>query len=241
MTGFVDLHLHLLPGVDDGAKTLDDSLAMARALVSLGYAKAAPSPHNRAEYAPKTECLEKLASVQAALTEHQISLELHSNSENFFLDERLLDAQKTPSARTINELGKPMLVEPPYKTTLPTLKDILFRLQVKGVTPVIAHPERCLEFETKGRAAEAVAAGANLQLDMAALIGRYGPNAKKLAERFVAEGLYAIAATDAHSPMKLTEWVGDSLKALEKAAGAAYFRRLLVENPERLLRGEAVV
>ncbi|MBX7113582.1 MAG: protein tyrosine phosphatase [Myxococcaceae bacterium] len=241
MSGFVDLHLHLLPGVDDGAKTLDDTVAMARALVSLGYVKAAPSPHNRAEYAPKNECLEKLVSVQVALTEQRIPLGLHANSENFFLDERLLDAQKTPSARTLNELGKHMLVEAPYQATLPALKDILFRLQVKGVIPIIAHPERCLEFEAKGRAAEAVAAGANLQLDMAALIGRYGPNAKRLAERFLGEGLYAIAATDAHSPLKLTEWVGDSLAALEKAAGTAYFRRLVVENPERLLRGEPVV
>lgn len=231
----------MLPGVDDGAKTLDDALLMAKALVALGYVKAAPSPHNRAEYAPKSECLERLMSLQAVLTEQQIPLELHSNSENFFLDEGLLDAQRTGSARTINELGKHLLVEAPYQATLPTLKDILFRLQVKGVTPVIAHPERCLEFEQKGRAAETVAAGANLQLDMAALIGRYGPNAKKLAERFLGEGLYAIAATDAHSPHKMVEWVGDSLKALEKAAGAAYFRRLVVDNPSRLLRGEAVV
>lgn len=241
MSDYVDLHLHLLPGVDDGARGFEDSLEMAKALVDLGYAQAAPSPHNRPEYASKGECLEKLIATQALLDEHGVALKLHVNSENFFLDPRLLEAQKTPAARTVAEQGKYLLVEAPYQATLPALKDILFRLQVKGVTPLIAHPERCLEFEAKGRAADAVAAGAPLQLDMAALTGRYGPNAKKLAERFLGEGLYAIAATDAHSPNKMREWVGDALKALEKAAGAAYFRRLVVENPARLLRGEPVV
>src|SRR5262249_30371840 len=146
-----------------------------RVLTSLGFTKAAPSPHNRAEYAPREEALKRLDEVRAALAAAQVPLELSVNSENQFVDEKLFEA-----GRPLNG-GKVMLIEAPYTTPLPALTDIVFRLKVKGITPLIAHPERCMEFERKGRAAEAVNLGAHLQLDIAALVGRYGPVAKKLA------------------------------------------------------------
>ncbi len=238
--GFTDLHLHLLPGVDDGARTMDEALAMARALVALGFSHAAPSPHNRAEYASQEECLNRLVEVQTALADAGIPLVLEENSENFFLDEGLLAALATPTARKVGSVGAYLLVEAPYTTTLPTLREILFRVKLKGVTPLIAHPERCLQFEKKGQAAEAVAAGAVLQLDIGALIGRYGATAKKLAKTFLDEGLYAIAATDLHSPVGAEQWVGESIAALEKGWGKKAVQTLLNENPAAILRGEAL-
>jgi protein-tyrosine phosphatase len=117
------------------------------------------------------------------------------------------------------------------------LADLVFRMKVKGVTPLIAHPERCFEFEKKGRAAEMVRAGALLQLDMGALIGRYGKTAEKLARQFLGEGLYAVAATDLHSPVNAKAWVSDSLKALEKAVGAKVFQGLVSSRPAALIEG----
>ena len=117
------------------------------------------------------------------------------------------------------------------------LPDVIFRLKLKGVTPVIAHPERCLEFERKGRAAEAVDRGALLQLDIAALIGRYGPQAKKLARSFLDEGLYAIAAIDMHSPVGADKWLSESIAELEKRVGAKGLQTMLAQAPASLLRG----
>jgi protein-tyrosine phosphatase len=238
MDGFVDLHLHLLPGIDDGSKSMDDSLEMARALTSLGYTRAAPSPHHRAEYASRDAalCEQKRAEVQAALTAAGLCLELFPNAENFFLDETLMATMGTPAARTLGR-GKVLLVEAPYQGPIPMLAELVFRMKLKGTTPLIAHPERCFEFEKKGRAAELVQAGALLQLDMGALIGRYGKTAEKLARQFLGEGLYAVAATDLHSPVNAKAWVGDSLKALEKAAGAKAFRELVEARPAALLQG----
>ena len=110
-------------------------------------------------------------------------------------------------------------------------------MKLKGVTPLIAHPERCFEFEKKGRAAELVQAGALLQLDVGALVGRYGKAAEKLARGFLDEGLYAVAATDLHAPVNAERWVGDSLAALRKAVGAAAFEALTAIRPSALLRG----
>ncbi|MFT3708224.1 MAG: protein tyrosine phosphatase [Archangium sp.] len=236
--GLVDLHLHLLPGIDDGSKSLDDTLDMARALIALGYTQAAPSPHARSEYASKDAalCSTKLTEVRAALRDASLALELFPNAENFFLEDALLPSVATGTARTLGS-GKVLLVEAPYQGPLPMLADIVFRMKVKGVTPLIAHPERCMEFEKKGRAAEMVNAGALLQLDMGALIGRYGKTPEKLARSFLDEGLYAVAATDLHSPVNAQQWVGDSLKALEKAVGARAYQALVSTNPGSLLQG----
>ncbi|MDX2012519.1 MAG: CpsB/CapC family capsule biosynthesis tyrosine phosphatase [Myxococcaceae bacterium] len=237
----VDLHLHLLPGVDDGCKTMDETLAMAKALVSLGYGTVAPSPHNRPEYASREVCLARLDEVRAALASNGIALALDVNAENFFLDETLLSALPTPESRRVGAAGKYLLVEAPYTSPLPQLTDVIFRMKLKGVTPLIAHPERCLEFEKKGRAAEVVQAGALLQLDLGALIGRYGKTAQKLGRQFLEQGHYAVAATDLHSPVGADAWVSQSLEALGKLAGAKALSQLTEANPGRVLAGQPLL
>ncbi|MGV3622978.1 MAG: tyrosine-protein phosphatase [Archangium sp.] len=238
MSGFVDLHLHLLPGIDDGSKSMADTLEMANALKNLGYSTLAPSPHFRREFASfeRSLCVAKLDETKHALGEAGFTFELHPNAENFFLEESLFTSLGTPEARHLGE-GKVLLVEAPYQGPLPRLNDVIFRMKLKGITPLIAHPERCFEFEKKGRAAELVQAGALLQLDMGALIGRYGKTAEKLARTFLDDGLYAIAATDLHSPVGAEKWVGDSLKALEKSVGSKVFADMVRHRPEKLLSG----
>ncbi len=238
MSGLCDLHCHLVPGVDDGARTLEDALEMARALVDLGFTTVAPSPHARPEYPSHSrETVEaKLAELREALAGAGVKLELGTNAENF-LDEAFLRGLGTPEARLLG-VGKYVLVELPYKSPVPTLPDILFRIRLKGVTPVLAHPERCLEFERPGRAAEAVRGGALLQLDVGALMGRYGGTAKKLARTFLEDGLYAIGATDLHGPVGARDWVGKSLTELRGKVGERAFTRLMSTAPSRLLKGE---
>jgi len=236
VSGWIDLHCHLLWGVDDGAKTLDESLAMARALVELGFSVVAPSPHNRAQYAPRSLADERLSQVRQALAANAIALTLHPNAENYFLDESFIPSLGTPAMRALGA-GAYALVEAPYTSPVPSLPDLIFRAKLKGITPLIAHPERCLEFEKDGRAAEAVAAGACLQLDVGALIGRYGPRAKKLAKSFLDEGLYSVAATDLHSPVGAVDWVGRALKELHQRAGPAGAEALLRLHPARILEG----
>jgi protein-tyrosine phosphatase len=236
VSGYVDLHCHLLWGVDDGAKTLEDSLEMASALVDLGFARVAASPHNRPQYAPRALALERLTHVRQALSDAGIPLVLEENAENFFQDEGLLGVLGTPDARMIGR-GPFMLIEAPYTAPLPALTEIIFRMKLKGVTPLIAHPERCLEFERPGRAAEAVHAGAFLQLDVGALVGRYGPRAKKVAQELLDEDLYAVGATDLHSPVGAREWVAKSLRELENRMGGETLARLMRESPERIASG----
>lgn len=239
MNGLVDLHCHLLYGVDDGARSLEDSLAMGQALVELGFSTVAASPHNRPEYAAKEVALTRMQEVQEAFHREGISLSLVENAENFFLDESLLQTLQQPSARKLGK-GAYLLVEAPYTSPLPSLPDMVFRMKLKGVTPLIAHPERCMEFERKGRAAEIVQKGACLQLDIGSLIGRYGPEAKKQARQFLNDGLYAVGATDLHSPVGARDWVGKSLKELRNLVGEKAFEAMMKTRPEKMVRGETL-
>lgn len=238
MSGLCDLHCHLVPGVDDGARTLEDAVEMARALVDLGFTTVAPSPHARPEFPSYSrETVEaRLGELRTGLERAGVKLALGTNAENF-LDDAFLRGLGTPEARLLGA-GRYVLVELPHTAPVPTLTDLLFRIRVKGVTPVLAHPERCLEFERKGRAAEAVRAGALLQLDVGALTGRYGGTAKKLARSFLEDGLYTLGATDLHGPVGAREWVGKALTELRGKVGEQAFTRLMATSPARLLAGE---
>src|SRR5215471_1140879 len=89
--GLCDLHCHLLYGLDDGAKTWEDTLEMAKLLVDLGFSTVAPSPHNRPEFASKAEALARLEEVQQRLRAAQVPLQLEPNSENYLFDEHFFD------------------------------------------------------------------------------------------------------------------------------------------------------
>ncbi len=239
MASYVDLHCHLLPGVDDGARTPEDALEMARALVDLGFAAVAPSPHARPEFASAEVCAARQQALQLALAAADIPLRLYSNAEHALILDGFLEALGTSATRPVNG-GRYVLVEAPYRAPVPALPDLVFRMVRRGVTPLFAHPERCQEFERPGRAAEVVRLGGRLQLDLGALVNRYGPLARRLARSFLEEGLYAVAATDLHSPVDARVWVGKALAELEARAGADNAQALLTEHPERVLRGEAI-
>lgn len=233
--GYIDLHCHLLPEVDDGAKSLDESLAMARALVAAGFSDVAPSPHAWPEYPGAAAIALQREALQAQLNAAGLSLRLHPNAENR-LDGEFLDRLGAGHARPLGA-GRYVLVEAPFESPLPALLELIFRIQLKGLTPVIAHPERCLEFQGKGdRARQAVAAGALLQLELGAPLGRYGVTARKVCERLLADDLYAIAATDLHGPVGAERWIPEGIAFLAKHGLAA---TLLRDNPARLLAGES--
>jgi protein-tyrosine phosphatase len=237
--GFVDIHCHLLWGIDDGCAGPEEALEAARALVDLGYSDAAPSPHARSDFPSQDGklCQQRLGELAALLEREGVALRVHRGTENF-LDEGFFERLGRGDHRGIGESGRHALLELPFSAAVPALPELVFRVKLKGVFPIIAHPERCAEFERPGRAAEVVRLGGALQLDLGALLGRYGREPKRLAERLLSEGLYAAAATDLHGPVEARRWVADALQALEKRVGREEVVRLCQENPRRAVAGE---
>ncbi len=237
--GLVDLHCHLLWGLDDGVETSAEALAAARLLASLGFSDLAPSPHASPEMpsGDPEACDARRGELGALLAREGVSLALHRNAENK-LDEAFLERAAGPGRRGIGASGRWALVELPFRQGVPALPDLVFRLQRLGVAPLFAHPERCAEFERPGRAEEVVRLGGALQLNLGSLVGLFGRSVGRLAQRLLDDGLYAVAATDLHHPDGADEWVPEALEALERRAGAAALARLLDEQPRRILAGE---
>jgi protein-tyrosine phosphatase len=238
--GFVDLHVHVLWGIDDGCETPEETLAAARLLVSLGWDELAPSPHAVPELpsGDPAACEARRAEAAALFAEADLPLALHANAENR-LDEAFLARADDPGTRRgIGPTARWVLVETPFSQAMPALPELVFRLRRKGISPLFAHPERCLEFERAGRAEEVVRLGGAHQLNLGALAGVYGRAVRKQAERFLGEGLYAVAATDLHRPDDARRWLEAGLRSLEKRAGEDGLQTLCADNPRRIVRGE---
>ncbi len=238
MTGFIDLHLHYLPGVDDGVKTLEESLSVCRGLKALGYAQLVTTPHIRSGMFEnrRPDLEEAFASLRAQLGDDaslpELALSAEHHCDSLFLE--LFEANQLlpyPGARAV-------LLEFPNEALPVAFDRLAFRLAQKGLRAVIAHPERYVPlFKRTDPVDHLLDQEVGLQLDLMALMGKYGRAARKAAERMLDEGAYTIAATDTHGPEDLPR-VAQALELLHKLVGDEEAEVLLAENPGRLLRGE---
>lgn len=238
MASYIDLHLHFVPGVDDGVATLAEAVQLCRGLKTLGYARLVTTPHIRTGmFENRREGLqiafarlkEQLGD-DPTLPELALSAEHHCDALFFELFQQ--------GAILPFPGEKAVLIEFPYDALPLNVDQICYKLQLKGLRPVVAHPERCTPLLKKtdpiGRLIEQDVA---LQLDLMSLVGKYGRTVKKTAERLIEEGVYTIAATDSHSPKDLNR-VAEAINALFKRVGDDEANILLGENPGLLLRGE---
>ncbi|MCB9036051.1 MAG: hypothetical protein H6557_05460 [Lewinellaceae bacterium] len=217
----VDLHSHLLPGIDDGARSIGHSLALIEMLHNLGFHTLITTPHVMAEmYTNNPEIINyKHQEVLAALKEKEADVKLHAAAE-YLMDEGFGD--KIESGRLLTLPGKRVLVEMSFFAAPPMLEDYLFRLQTKGYRPVLAHPERYLFL--KGdlkKYRELKDRGCEFQLNLLSLGGYYGKPTRENAFELLEAGLIDFLASDLHhegQAERLQEmlWEKSVAKALKK-------------------------
>jgi protein-tyrosine phosphatase len=195
----VDIHCHMLWGLDDGCRTPEETVQAARAYAALGFTDVAPSPHAQARYAGgiPLACARRLDEARALIAGAGIPLRLHRNAENP-VDPFYLSSLEKGEPRGLGEAQRYVLVEFPFVDEVADMPGLIARIRSRGVLPLVAHPERCLAFEEKGRAEEVVGAGAALQLNIGSVTGRHGQLAYELSLRFLGAGLYAVGGTDLH-------------------------------------------
>ena len=194
----VDLHSHLLPGIDDGAKDIADSLQLIRGVQALGYQKLITTPHVYQEFYSNThaDIRNGLSKVRVALAEAGLDIEIEAAAE-YFIDEHFEALLEVDELLTFGD--NHVLVETSFFAEPPGLEDIFFRLRTKGYRPILAHPERygylardperCQRFREMG---------VQLQLNALSLIGHYGPDVKKLARQLLHNRQYDFLGTDLH-------------------------------------------
>ncbi len=195
-----DMHNHILFGIDDGSKTLENSLLMARRFVDLGYSKVIATPHIMSNYYPNNRetISEKRDLLNQALLENQIPLELEFAAE-YYIDEYFLEKliNREPLL-TFN--GNHVLVETSFLNRPVFFSKIMFELRTLGYVPVFAHPERYIYLhENYAQIDEVLELGVKLQINLLSLAGFYSPMVKKMAHWMVQNDKYNFLGTDAHN------------------------------------------
>jgi protein-tyrosine phosphatase len=235
---FVDLHSHVLPGLDDGVKGLSESMELTAVLQAMGFSTVCATPHQKVGwFVPTRELIDSAyAEVRAALSERTSPLELHLGAENFW-DELFLSRVPARTQPTYTG-GKAFLFELDTRISPPRLEDQLFHIRLGGLLPVMAHPERYAPFWEKTFARyQAFSRSTALVVDLGALDGAHGQKECTAARRLVEEGLAHACASDAHSVSDARS-AGAGIAWIRKRLGEQAVTRLLADNPRRILNGE---
>lgn len=239
-SGALDLHHHLLPGVDDGAQDLDAALAMARMALAEGITTVLATPHtcDGVYDVDRADAAAALAELAAALAAANLPLQVRLAGE-VHLHESIPQRLRQDPGLSLDGRGRYLLLELPHQGPPPSLPDFLFRLAAGGTTAVIAHPERNLAVRKHPEmAVEWANHGALLQLTAGSVDGAFGEPARTTAEHLLRAGAAHVVATDAHSPQKRPPRLRDAFAAAAAIVGEAGARALFVDNPRRIAAGE---
>jgi len=215
-----DMHSHLLPGLDDGLQDLDTTITFVRELHSLGYTKLICTPHILAEIyrnTPET-ILPKLDLVREALKQNDIPVTIEAAAE-YMVDPDMEALVK--SGKQLLTFGKNLiLIEMSYLAASPNIEQTIFALKVKGLQPVLAHPERYTFYHAEfDKYQRMVDLGCILQVNLLSLLGYYGKHIKVVAEKLLANKMISFVGTDMHHINHLT--------ALKELASRKEFYKLL--------------
>lgn len=228
----IDLHSHVLPGVDDGAATLEESVEIARAAVAEGVQVLVATPHVRADYPTDAATMERLVDeVRSALHAANVPLEVHRGGE------LALDFLTEMAPDELGRFGlagsRTLLLESPYHGWPLDAAELLFRLRMQGFVPLIGHPERNPAVQERpDLLRELVDAGALVQVTAASLEGRLGRPAQWAASDLVERELVHVVSSDAHSA-RVREF--GLRKGLDKLGDRALARWVSHDVPAALL------
>jgi protein-tyrosine phosphatase len=239
----VDAHCHVLPGLDDGPTTLDDALALCEALVADGITHAIATPHQLGRYDGRNSPEQvRAAAVQLriALAEHQIPLSIEVGAD-VRIDERMVPMLRTNQILAIGAAGKFLLLELPHDVYVDPRR-VIADLHKQGVCAIITHPERH-EFlqQHPSLLLPWLEQGAVVQLTAGSIVGDFGAKAQETSWLMLQRGWASLVATDAHDTVRRPPRMTAAADAISKRFSHAVARRLCVENPHRVLRGDPLM
>ena len=198
----IDLHTHILPGIDDGPETLEDSLELARAAVAAGTRTLVATPHVSWTYQNDANTIgERVEELRARLLAEAIPLELRPGAEIAMT--RLVDMRSEDLLALRLGGGGWLLVEPPFSPTVTGLQPLLFDLQRQGHGILLAHPERCPAFHREPEMLrEFVSEGVLTSITAGSLVGRFGGEVQRFALKMAREKLIHNVTSDTHDTVR---------------------------------------
>ena len=219
----VDIHSHLLPGLDDGVTSIDETVYILKVLQKIGYKKIITTPHVMSDHYPNTEegIVSKLEETIDLLSEHKINIKLEAAAE-YYLDENLLD--KLSKQKKLLTFGKNyLLFETSFYNKPAFLEEAVFIMNTQGYQPILAHPERYSYLQSDQKLLEKLK-NMNLlfQMNILSLTGFYSNEVKKFVVKLLKENLIDFVGTDCHNVLQA--------KDIYKKTNANYFNILNSQN-----------
>ena len=237
MESLLDLHSHILPGLDDGPEDPDSALELVLGLEKLGFSDFYPTPHQKSSaWAPGPgACVEAAATLRNLLKQNNSAVTIHPPAGENMWDDLFLDRQADASFPTYPG-GHAFLLEFPPDGLPPNLRELLFGFHIAGRLPVIAHIER-YSFAHEADRLELLGQSAALLVNLTALGGGAGFWAKRLTRRLVRRQLAHAVATDAHSAHDIPACRA-GLSWIRSRLGQRILELLLRDHPQRIISGE---
>jgi protein-tyrosine phosphatase len=235
----IDVHSHILPAVDDGAKTIEESLAMGRIAARDGITDIVATPHalNGTYENPRGRVLEGVAALQEAFLKADIRIRLYPGAD-VRLTDHLVEHVKRGDALTLNDTGKYVFVELPSQVIPANMAEFIFELELAGMKPIITHPERNIFIEKNPNILyDLVEKGALAQITAASLTGMFGGGAQDTARKLLKCGLVHLIATDAHSPSRRPPVLSEGVKCAARIVGKAAADAMVNDTPRKILAG----
>ena len=196
---FVDIHSHLLPQIDDGAKDLDDSINLIQRMASYGIKNIITTPHVLGDIYPNTAEIitEKLKIVKEELFARNITDIKIKAAAEYMMDEQFSKILEEGKLLTLKD--NYILVEMSYFSPPYNLYEVLFQVQLKGYKPILAHPERYFTYHNEFQSYYKLKkAGCLFQLNLLSLTEQYGKHVQKIAYKLIKENMYDFVGTDTH-------------------------------------------
>lgn len=235
----IDFHSHILPGIDDGSRNLEQSIAMVNEAKKVGFTKIISTSHYMENY---YECNERdRRQLLKKVQENVQGIELILGNE-IYITNNIIELLQNGQASSINGT-KYVLFEFPLITTRPMNdKEVIYRLVENGYIPIIAHPERYPFIqENPDYLFELEEMGALFQANYGSIIGMYGLKAKKTLKILLKNNLISFFGSDVHRPEQVYNKMPKIIKKLKKIISNEEFEEFTEINPEKVLKNENII
>lgn len=235
----IDLHTHILPGIDDGVKTEDESVEFARMAVADGVTTIVATPHCKDGFYEnrRAAVLEGVARLRVRLERDGVALRLEPGAEVHIcpeLPERVRDGR----APTLADNGTTLLLELSLSQYPVELENLVFQLRLAGILVLLAHPERIRYFQDDSTRYEAlVAQGVWGQITTGSVLGLFGSDVREYSDELLSKGLVHVVASDAHNTRGRPPVLGQAVEAIGAAVGDARARAMALGSPAAFLAG----
>ena len=234
----IDLHCHILPGVDDGAKTLDDAVEMGRCAWEDGIEKIVATPHMYREnisHVGFASIGEKRVDLRKSLEKNDIPLDLLDGAE-VYVTHHLLDEIRQNRMSLVINRGSYMFVEFPQEHVFAGVKDLFFDLMNERIIPIIAHPERNTGFVRKPTLLyELIRMGARVQSNGGSFLGWYGRSAEENAFKFLRYRFIHFVASDGHGVRSIPPRLSEAVKKIALVVGEEKALMMVQDNPQAVI------